>query len=614
MKKKAVTVVSGSQYSGRVALLIFLFFLFKFSSGQTIVISEDFESGLGAFSQSGANTWSLNNSVFNSGVQSAHNTYSNNSQSFLELTNSIDLTGYNTAILEFYQIAKIEIADTAIIQISVDNGNNWTTLSDSYYTGNGFMLDNTRFFDASYPEWDFNNNTTPDNLWWKKETFDLSSFTGNAQVKIRFALSSDGTLSWYGWLIDDFKITAAGNGETDPPVIIHTPLQNTGSTAARDISATITDASGIASAEIFYRVNNGTWISNNLIDSGSNQYSFVLPGQPVDAVVDYYLKAVDASSFANTAFHPANDPDGVHTYEIIDAVFSYPYFEDFETSTADDWTHKADLTIGNTGTIPYDDWQLGNPDKFYFTDPYSGNNAYVTQLVYYYSTDSRSSLISPLFDLSTIENPVFSFKHMYDTEYQYDGARIDYTTDEGYSWHVLGQAFDMNAFNWYNYPQIESASDPVFRPGWNGFGADGWISSAFDLTGLVPDGSFVRFRFAFTSDPVAADGEGWMIDDIRIDNIFDYEPGGPNIFNLGDAFPNPCGEQITFPYSINQPGDLTVHLYNLLGDQLLTKKITGLESGTYSLTLNIPSLPNGNYLAQFQFNNLFVNREISVMK
>lgn len=89
-----------------------------------------------------------------------------------------------------------------------------------------------------------------------------------------------------------------------PPVILHEPIvQFTRSSAPILITADIQDASGIAHAEIEYRVNDG---ATTVLPMGLQEGVFVaaLPGAPFGSRVHYRILATDGAELANAAVTP----------------------------------------------------------------------------------------------------------------------------------------------------------------------------------------------------------------------------------------------------------------------------------------------------------------------
>jgi len=86
-----------------------------------------------------------------------------------------------------------------------------------------------------------------------------------------------------------------------PPVIAHMPLGNTADNVGPyAVSVTLSDASGIAAADLHHRVDGGAWSSSPLSPSGPSWVGSI-PGQPAGSVIDYYLTATDGAALPNTA-------------------------------------------------------------------------------------------------------------------------------------------------------------------------------------------------------------------------------------------------------------------------------------------------------------------------
>ncbi|TQD33256.1 immune inhibitor A domain-containing protein, partial [Haloflavibacter putidus] len=176
--------------------------------GQAQLFSEDFETGLGQFSNGAANVvdWQINTNLFQNGTQSVKNEYGANSDNILYQTNPIDLSAANNPQLSFWHIAKLEGGyDEAIVEISTDGGATFTPFTDADYLGNGITIDPGTFNEDSYSQWGTLGTDIPINTWWKRETFDLSAYN-TATVVVRFRLTSDSIVQREGWYLDNVEI------------------------------------------------------------------------------------------------------------------------------------------------------------------------------------------------------------------------------------------------------------------------------------------------------------------------------------------------------------------------------------------------------------------------
>ncbi|MFO7660069.1 MAG: C10 family peptidase, partial [Candidatus Cloacimonadaceae bacterium] len=183
------------------------------SAGLPYPWSENFEAGFVNLVNAAGNLtpWTLNTTLCSEGVQSAHNAYGVSNSNLLVTSSFFDLSTANWPILSFDHIAKTENNyDHCYVEISTDNGITWMILPPHTYLGMGQYIhplynnpEGPCFMSLSYPEW---GGVTPDNTWWKSEVFDLSGYTGQPNVMLRFRLKSDNSVQQFGWLIDNVQV------------------------------------------------------------------------------------------------------------------------------------------------------------------------------------------------------------------------------------------------------------------------------------------------------------------------------------------------------------------------------------------------------------------------
>lgn len=138
---------------------------------------------------------------------------------------AIDCSSLIDATLEFKQYAGIKNKDTAVIQISGNNGSTWSTI--------------------------YNHSGDLDDGRWNTYAYDISSLAaGKSQVRIRFGLGPTGSsLNSYGWNLDDFILK--GNSTSIPgdtsgpaPSLSITDITSAGGTK-HTFTVTYTDPSDV---------------------------------------------------------------------------------------------------------------------------------------------------------------------------------------------------------------------------------------------------------------------------------------------------------------------------------------------------------------------------------
>ena len=148
-----------------------------------------------------AHQWEATNSTFYSApvsyTDSKNGQYANNANVVMQMTNPINLSGLNNPRLTFWTKWDIETRwDCGRIEISTNNGTTWTTIGGQRSkpaSGSGVQTP------AGVPVYDGLQSN------WVMEEINLSPFSSE-QVKIRFRLQSDVTITRDGWYLDDIGI------------------------------------------------------------------------------------------------------------------------------------------------------------------------------------------------------------------------------------------------------------------------------------------------------------------------------------------------------------------------------------------------------------------------
>jgi hypothetical protein len=120
------------------------------------------------------------------------------------------------------------------------------------------------------------------------------------------------------WYIDDFQIVA--DTDNEPPQFKNTTawLDTTFANPfglPLHIQSEITDATGVDSVYVYYRVDAGRWQKMPMSQQEDDIYHAVLFGLNVGSTVDYFLWARDEWVEPNAGTNPVNAPiDGYYTF------------------------------------------------------------------------------------------------------------------------------------------------------------------------------------------------------------------------------------------------------------------------------------------------------------
>lgn len=189
------------------------------------------------------------------------------------------------------------------------------------------------------------------------------------------------------------------------------------------------------------------------------------------------------------------------------------------------------------GLLTYNDnssdssvWERGIPTGTELNTASSGTQVYGTNLDGNHPDATTGFLVSGCYELVSIVAPVLKFNMAYVLENNFDIAYVQYSTDEGSTWNILGNINSQP--NWYNSDRTNASSgadnDCQNCPGsqWTGdnpvmteYAYDFAANAAAGETDLTGENNII-FRIVFQSDPSVTE-EGVIIDDFIVEGVQD---------------------------------------------------------------------------------------------
>lgn len=249
-------------------------------------------------------------------------------------------------------------------------------------------------------------------------------------------------------------------------------------------------------------------------------------------------------------------------------------------------TEESTLLSNHEGSE--NSWQRGIPTGTLLNQAASGANVYATNLDGNYLDFTKAYLYSQCYDLTTITNPIMRFKLAFDIEENWDVLYVEYSTDFGQNWAVLGTADDPN---WYNSNRTpETANDCDICPGaqWTGTNTN-LLEYSYPLNAFTNESNII-FRFVFHSDYTVTN-EGAVIDDFVIDGTLST----PDFENTSVAvYPNPTKGIFTVSYGNNSPQQIDV--YDVTGKNILS--VSNADLYENQTELNLSNASNGVYFVK----------------
>jgi photosystem II stability/assembly factor-like uncharacterized protein len=264
-----------------------------------------------------------------------------------------------------------------------------------------------------------------------------------------------------------------------------------------------------------------------------------------------------------------------------------------ETGVVNTFENSSDeLIVVNEGE---DVWQRGIPTGALLNTAASGTNVYGTNLSGNYADNSKGYLTSKCYDLTTIANPVLKFQMAFYLETNYDVAYVQYSTNQGVDWEVLGTSADSN---WYN-SSLNECNNCV---GGQWTGTDTNLKEySYDLAAFSSQSNMI-FRMVFHSDSYI-NLEGVVIDDLLVDGtVLDADNFQINQISV---YPNPSKD--VFYVKLNNSTPFDIRVTDITGKVVYTKKQI---NATTPFPLQMETYSSGIYFLQIRANNQLTTRKL----
>ncbi len=376
----------------------------------------------------------------------------------------------------------------------------------------------------------------------------------------------EGTVSDTGGPVQDVTVTVQSTGATtttdaagfysittvDGPQTLefrsffHTPLDSVVTLLSSNtivVDATLaliptTDISGMIRTEDGTTASNArcTVVGSPLVaDTSAGDGSFVISGVPVGGTYDLLFDnepgfGVDLVSV------DTNERSTVYTVlALADNTFEL-WWESYECAD-DSWTWGTPQAGPNSGFGSNKCWGVGTDGTGY--DP-----------------DSYDIVYAPSFTFYTYDHLFLSLHYWCDTEEGVDGVQLQILSDS--QWHSI------TPLNGYN--GNVSAFDE--EPAWSG-NSNGWQGAVFDIEEYA--NFAIQFRLVLKSDD-ATSGTGFFFDDVTFDdgNLITAVELPVIVEPQISIYPNPFNPHTSISWTISEPGQLTIELFDMMGRKTRT--------------------------------------------
>ena len=266
--------------------------------------------------------------------------------------------------------------------------------------------------------------------------------------------------------------------------------------------------STVTGVDLWYRVDQGSWQQVALSQIGSSDdWTGDIPGQPSASVVEYYFNANESGG--RNSWLPNGTAPGSISYSFYVGVPRRLYFNDFEGSTDEGWTHGASqgnddfergVPKGKTGAgSRHESTRWYDPDVAFSGSKIWGNDLGTGFEDGAYNENASMWLQSPTIDCSTSANTTLIFRRWASFEGGgFDSARIVVNGNQvwvspQYSGEIL------------------HITDRV------------WTQMVIDISDYADGVANTTIRFELDSDAAFHMG-GWGIDDVEVVALEAGEP------------------------------------------------------------------------------------------
>lgn len=339
------------------------------------------------------------------------------------------------------------------------------------------------------------------------------------------------------------------------------------------IEARVEDHSTVAEVQLYYRVNGGAWVPLSLTPY-IHDISLCwceIPGKPVGTQIDYYIWAEDGIGLTSTS--PDTAPDDFYSLYITNIMYAY----DAET-VDNDWQLGAAGDDATTGIWIRDDpvgtdWPDGSGTPVQPEDdhtPTPGVNCFVTGNANPGDGAGTNdvdggctTLLSPIFDLSEATLGFVSYHRWYGENGNStdDEFAVDVSGDGGYNWYplerVVGNEAEWQKLTFNISDVLGGLTDQIqFR----------FVACDLNTGGLVEAGI----------DDFAIETFIPMLDDVEDLDV-------RQITGLRQNEPNPFGPATRIKFTLSNPGQANLQIFDASGRLVRTLVDSPMTSGTHQI-------------------------------
>ncbi|RTY96005.1 T9SS type A sorting domain-containing protein [Flavobacterium sp. GT3R68] len=301
---------------------------------------------------------------------------------------------------------------------------------------------------------------------------------------------------------------------------------------------------------------------------------------------------------------------GVYTLDVTTTIVNDAYADNNHVAAIFYVNDAGTPAVVNTFTAPADNlltyiegsttsqWQRGIRTGGVLAT--GTNNVYTTNFTGNYPDGIKSYLVSQCYNLTTVTNPTIRFKMAFDLEPNWDIVYVEYSTNFGQNWNVLGA----QGTNWYNSNRtpLTTGADCNNCPGAQWTATNTTLQEYFYPLNALAGETNVIFRIVFHSDE-SANQLGVVVDDFIIDGTLANEQ-----FELNNIaiYPNPS--KGIFNIAMGTITPKTIEVFDLTGKIIFSR--TDFQDNASDIKIDLSAVSSGIYFVKIASENQSVARRI----
>lgn len=447
-----------------------------------------------------------------------------------------------------------------------------------------------------------------------------------------------------GWHIlnpvyeDDIEL-----GTVVPPSIadVRRDIDVVGLNTAVEISAVIKDKDGdIEEASVYYSTNGTNYTQVDMSPVNDTTLAATIPGQSDSTLVSYYVEAIDDEG--NRSLNPTDTSESPYFYYTLGRDLQIQDIQKTPFGSGSGAYTYADVTV--TGVVTSDTTQISNFVVIQNGQgPWSGIRIIGTEAIKLQNGDSVTvsgtvyedygyTVISGLSDPSDVinhgqanvmiepevlttseiatmssgtlpaeqwESVLITYENVTVTDLNADGA-------EGPVSNNYGEILVADGSSSPTRVELQDGNH-TYNNEWTAglSGTELKVNDTFtSLTGILYF-SFSNYKLIPRTD---ADFVGYTT------GVEVYDSAIPTDYAVSQNYPNPFNPSTTIRFSIPEAGNVSLWVYNVLGQQVAELINEQKNAGTYNVTFDAARLSSGIYFYQIQSGKYSETRKMILLK